>query len=92
MLEQTVPPHWEGSQYCWVVLCKNRWFHLRHNFFFNHKIPLGITDEFASCPTLDDPFAVKCDKCGKEHLYKPSEVWRSKLRLPKDFTPHPNFW
>lgn len=92
MLEQTVRPHWEGSRYCWVVLCKNRWFHLRHSFFFSHKIPLGITDDFAPCPKLDDHFVARCDECGKEHLYKPSEVRRSKQTLREGFTPHPNFW
>jgi hypothetical protein len=30
---------WEDANYCWVVLCKNYWFHVRQNFFFRHRIP-----------------------------------------------------
>jgi hypothetical protein len=70
---------WEDNQYCWVVLCKNNWFHLRKNLFFKHKIPLGEADAFSSCPVLDGPFTVRCDECGKEYLYKASEVSDSYL-------------
>lgn len=30
---------WEDANYCWIVLCKNHWFHVRQNFFFRHRIP-----------------------------------------------------
>ena len=32
---------WKDANYCWVVLCKNHWFHVRKNLFFRHKIPLA---------------------------------------------------
>lgn len=35
---------WVGSKYCWVVVCKNHWFHRRRNFSNVHRIPLGVTD------------------------------------------------
>jgi len=82
---------WEDNHYCWVVLCKNHWFHLRKNLFFGHKIPLGEADAFSSCPVLDGPFTVACDECGKEYLYKASEVRRFDQELPESFTPHPLF-
>ena len=82
---------WEDSHYCWVVVCKNRWFHLRQNFFYGHKIPLAETDAFASLPALERPFAVRCDECGKEYLYKTSDVRRFEQELPESFTPHPLF-
>jgi len=25
---------WKDNHYCWVVLCKNHWFHARDNLFF----------------------------------------------------------
>ncbi len=40
----------ENTNYCWVVTCKNYWFHLRRSVFFSHRIPLGVTDDFAACP------------------------------------------
>ena len=82
---------WEDSHYCWVVICKNDWFHLRQSIFFGHKIPLGETDAFASLPALEGPFAVRCDECCKEYRYKPSDVRRFDNELPESFTPHPLF-
>jgi hypothetical protein len=82
---------WEDSDYCWVVLCKNTWFHLRKHLFSSHRIPLGETDAVSSLPPLNGPFQVRCDECGAEHLYKPSEVRRYEQALPQSFTPHPLF-
>jgi hypothetical protein len=82
---------WEDNSYCWVVMCKNNWFHDRVNLFFKHKIPLGETDFYAPSPVLKGDFTVRCDECQKEYLYKPSEVLRHDQELPLSFTPHPLF-
>lgn len=82
---------WEDSRYFWVVLCKNRWFHLRQNLFFRHRIPLAETDAITPRPVVDCRFRVRCDECGKEYLYKPSEVFRFEQEPPESFTPHPLF-
>ena len=82
---------WEDNNYCWVVLCKNNWFHLRDNLFYKHKIPLGETDVYTPPPDLKSSFRVRCDECHKEYLYKPSEVLRHDQELPMSFTPHPLF-
>src|ERR1700680_676928 len=82
---------WEDNSYCWVVLCKNNWFHLRDNLFYKHKIPLGETDVYTPPPDLKSSFRVRCDECHKEYLYKPSEVLRHDQELPLSFTPHPLF-
>ena len=82
---------WEDSNYCWVVLCKNTWFHFRQSLFSSHRIPLGETDAVMSPPALDGPFRVRCDECGKEYLYKPSDLRRHEQELPESFTPHPLF-
>ena len=82
---------WEDVNYCWIVLCKNRWFHMRQNLFYRHKIPLAATDAFAPLPSLDGPFKVRCDECNKAYLYKPSEIMRIERELPDAFTPHPLF-
>ena len=82
---------WEDSSYCWVVLCKNHWFHLRQNIFFGHRIPLGETDAIMPRPALEERFRVRCDACGKEYVYKSSEVRRFNQQLPESFTPHPLF-
>jgi hypothetical protein len=81
------------ENYCWTVSCKNRWFHLRRDLRINHRIALGITDDFASCPNPEQGrFAVKCDECGKEYFYKPSDVQRTRQELPDTFVAHPRFW
>jgi PilZ domain len=82
---------WEDNNYCWVVTCKNSWFHGRKNLFFKHKIPLAETDAFASPPALNGKFKVSCDECHKEYLYKPSEVMRYDQEIPASFTAHPLF-
>src|SRR5437879_2527073 len=81
---------WEDSHYFWVVLCKNHWFHLRKNLYFRHRIPLAETDAIAPRP-VDCHFRVRCDECGKEYVYEPSEVLRSNQGPPELFTPHPLF-
>jgi hypothetical protein len=70
---------WEDANYCWVVLCKNHWFHIRQNIFFRHRIPLG------------KHFTVRCDAYGKRYTYKPKDVRRLELELPESFKPHPLF-
>jgi hypothetical protein len=82
---------WEDYSYCWVVLCKNKWFHKRQNLFSKHKIPLAETDIYAPPPALKSSFLVKCDECHKEYLYKPSDVLRYDQELPASFLPHPLF-
>ena len=82
---------WEDSSYCWVVICKNNFFHLRHNIFYRHRIPLAETDAVSSRPPLKGPFRVRCDSCGKEYIYKPSDVSRVEKELPESFSPHPLF-
>jgi hypothetical protein len=82
---------WADSHYCWVVLCKNHWFHLRRNLFFRHRIPLAETDPVVPRPTIDHHFRVRCDECAKEYFYEPSDVMRFELELLETFTPHPLF-
>ncbi len=82
---------WVDSHYCWVVLCKNHWFHLRQNIFFRHRIPLAETDPVAPRPSLEGRFRVQRDDCRKEYFYKPSEVLKYEQELSDSFTPHPLF-
>jgi hypothetical protein len=82
---------WENSRYFWVVHCKNYWFHARKNLFFRHRIALAETDAISSRPAIDSRFRARCDECGKEYLYKPSEVLRFEQEPPESFTPHPLF-
>ena len=82
---------WVDSHYCWVVLCKNHWFHLRKNLFYRYRIALAETDPVDPRPVLNGPFRVRCDGCGKEYLYNVSEVLRFEQELPDNFTPHPLF-
>jgi hypothetical protein len=82
---------WEDSSYCWVVTCKNHIYHIPRNFIYRHKIPLGETDAVASRPPVKAPFRVRCDSCGKECVYKPSDVFRLEKELPEGFIPHPLF-
>ena len=82
---------WEDRNYCWVVLCKNNWFHNRENIFFKHRIPLGETDVYSLPPALKSNFTVRCDECRKEYVYKPSDVLRHDQELPALFIPHPLF-
>jgi hypothetical protein len=80
----------EGSNYCWVVPCKNRWAHMRQSIFRSHRIPLGGTNAVMPLPDLDR-FPVQCDVCGKKFLYSPSDLRRCEQKLPRSFTPHPLF-
>ncbi len=82
---------WVDSYYCWVVLCKNHWYHFRQNLFFRHRIPLAETDALAPRPSIDHHFRVRCDDCGKEYIYKPSDVLRFEQQVPDSFVPHPLF-
>jgi len=82
---------WQDIRYYWVVLCKNYFFHMRQNLFFRHRIPLGVTDPFSPVPSLDGPFKVRCDDCGKTYSYKPSDVRRYEQEIAGSFTPHPLF-
>ena len=82
---------WEDGRYFWVVLCKNHWFHVRRNLLFRHRIPLAETDSMTPSPAVDCPFRVRCDVCGKEYTYQPSEVLRVEQEPPESFTPHPLF-
>jgi hypothetical protein len=80
----------EGTEYFWVVLCKNRGFHNKYNLFSRHAIPLAETDEVSPPPQVE-VFAVRCDDCGEEYTYKANEVLRAELERPESFTPHPLF-
>jgi hypothetical protein len=80
---------WEDSQYCWVVFCKNRWFHLRRNLFYGHRITLAETDAVSPPPPLQGRFTVRCDACGKQYHYKPSDVLRYEQNVPESFARHP---
>ena len=82
---------WEDNNYCWVVLCKNNWFHFRRTPSSKHKIPLAETDAYAPPPALQNSFTVRCDECHKEYRYKPSQVLRHDQELPASFNPHPLF-
>lgn len=82
---------WEDANYCWIVLCKNHWFHMRQSFLFRHRIPLAETDAFASLPPLPKHFTVRCDECRKTHIYKPKDVLRSEFERPESFRSHPLF-
>ncbi len=82
---------WEDRSYCWVVLCKNHSFHKQQNVFYRHRIVLGETDAFSPPPTLKGRFSVRCDSCGREYLYEPSEVLRYETELPESFVPHALF-
>ena len=82
---------WEDSSYCWVVTCKNHLYHIPRNFIYRHKIPLAETDGVASRPPLKGSFRVRCDMCGKEYVYKLSDVMRIERELPDSFIPHPLF-
>jgi hypothetical protein len=82
---------WKDSRYFWIVLCKNHWFHIRKNFLFRHRIPLAETNPVTPRPPVEANFKVRCDKCGKEYVYKPSEVLRTEYEPPDSFSPHPLF-
>ena len=80
-----------GSDYIWIVLCKNRRFHHKDNTGYEHRIPLGQTDAFSSPPLLPDMIEVRCDSCGKAYSYKRIEILRGEVQVPESFVPHPLF-
>jgi len=80
-----------GSEYFWVVLCKNRGFHHKETLSYVHQIPLGETDAFSCLPMLPQSFEVRCDRCSAEYSYKAQDVLRNEIQLPEDFVPHPLF-
>ncbi len=82
---------WEDSSYCWVVTCKHHIYHIPRNLIYRHKIPLAEADAVTSRPPINGPFRARCDMCGKEYLYKPSEVLRAEKELPEGFIAHPAF-
>jgi hypothetical protein len=82
---------WVDSSYCWVVVCKNHSFHGRGNFFSVHRIPLGETDAVLPRPNIHKPFRVRCDECGKEYTYTPSDVLKYEMETPASFVAHPLF-
>ncbi len=84
---------WEDNRYFWVVLCKNRWFHIRRSFSLNFKrrIILAETDSFSPLPMLTERIKVRCPDCGEEDSYKPNEILRAEIEVPEDFVPHPLF-
>lgn len=82
---------WEDANYCWVVRCKNRWFHTRQNSFVRRRIPLAQTDAVAPLPALSKHFTVKCDECRKTYTYKPEDVRRIEMELPETFKPIRSF-
>lgn len=82
---------WVGSDYCWVVVCKNHGFHGRGNFANVHRIPLGETDAVLARPKVDKPFRARCDECGKEYTYTPSDVLKYEMEVPASFVSHPLF-
>ena len=80
----------EGTEYYWVVLCKNRGSHNKYNLFSSHAIPLAETDEVSPAPKLGT-FTVRCDDCGQENLYSDQDVLRAELEHLDSFTPHSLF-
>ncbi len=82
---------WESDSYCWIVICKNKRFHSAKDPLYGHKIPLGPTDTYASPPTLDGGFRVRCDECGEEYMYKADDVMRFEMEMPESLAPHPLF-
>jgi serine/threonine protein kinase len=81
---------WQDLTYCWVVLCKSYFFHMRQNLFFRHRIPLAYTDPYSPVPEIDGPFEVRCDDCGKTYVYKRRDLRRYEGEVPK-FKTHPLF-
>jgi hypothetical protein len=80
----------QGTEYFWVVLCKNRGVHNKYNLFSRHAIPLVEADEVSPAPKVG-VFAARCDDCGEEHSYSAKDVLRAEVEPPESFTPHPLF-
>jgi hypothetical protein len=80
-----------GSDYFWVVLCKNHRFHHKGNVSYAHQIVLGETDAYSPPPMLTQQFAVRCNACGAEYSYRPNDILRNEIAIPESFVPHPLF-
>lgn len=80
----------KGTEYFWVVLCKNRAVHNKYNLFSRHAILLAEADEISSSPQVGS-FTVVCDDCGKEFTYEAKDVLRAELDDRGSFTTHPLF-
>jgi hypothetical protein len=50
----------------------------------------GETDAVGLRPPIKKPFT-GCDECGKDNVYKASEVLRYEMDVPESFVPHPLF-
>lgn len=81
----------EDRDYFWVVLCKNHRFHHKGNTSYAHQIVLGETDAFSPRPVLTQKVTVRCDSCGEEYSYKPTEILRNVIEIPSGFVAHPMF-
>lgn len=81
---------WTRATYFWVVICRNTKVHKSENAMIGHKIALAKTDVFESLP-VRVVLLVKCDGCGEECIFKPSELLRLEMERPEHFTPHPRF-
>ncbi len=80
-----------ATEYFWVVICKNHRYHHKENTSYAHQIALGETDAFSPLPMLTEQLKVRCDGCGMEYSYRPTEVLRNEIPIPPDFVPHPLF-
>jgi len=81
---------WANPDYFWIVLCKNERFHHKSNHNYAHRIPLGQTDTVSPKP-VSQPFKARCNSCGKEYVYEPSEVLRCEMETSQSFESHPLF-
>ena len=77
--------------YFWVVLCKNHRFHHIGNPSYLHQIAIGETDAHSPLPVLTERVIVRCDNCGEQFSYKPTEILRNVVEIPAGFVPHPLF-
>ena len=51
----------------------------------------GCGDAFSPPPAIDFRLTVRCDECGEENTYDPSELVRFQMDFGPDFKPHPLF-
>lgn len=80
-----------GQDYYWIVLCKNHHYHHKQSRTADHQILLGETDAVSPPPVLGKHFNVRCDDCGEEYSYRPSELLRYEADVPTSFSAHPLF-
>jgi hypothetical protein len=81
---------WSNATYFCVVICKNTKGHKGENVMFRHNIPLAETDAFEALPVTGS-LLVKCNGCGEEYIFEPSEVLRLEMEAPEHFTTHARF-